>query len=61
MRLPPHANAAVHKRIMERLATMTPEEFLATLVRSGICTPDGKLTEHYAGVTEGDDEPPAEE
>jgi hypothetical protein len=52
--LPPHANAKVHKQVMHHLATMTREEFLATLVRAGICTPDGKLTEHYAGTAEED-------
>jgi hypothetical protein len=58
MHLPPHANAEVHKRIMAHLSAMTPEEFLATLVRSGICTPDGKLTEQYVGDA---DVPDAEE
>jgi hypothetical protein len=31
-------------RIIERL---TPEEFLESLVRAGICYPDGSLTEPY--------------
>jgi hypothetical protein len=52
--LPPHANAEVHKQVMHHLATMTREEFVASLVRSGICTPDGKLTEYYAGDAEED-------
>jgi hypothetical protein len=47
VQLPPHANAEAHARVMARLEKMTPEEFLASLVRAGICTPDGKLTEHY--------------
>jgi hypothetical protein len=47
VRLPPHANAEAHARVMARLAKMTPEEFMASLIRAGICTPDGKLTEHY--------------
>lgn len=45
---PPHANAEVHKRIMAKLAKMTPREVFETAVRAGIYTPDGKLTEHYA-------------
>jgi hypothetical protein len=45
---PPHANAEVHKRIMARLAKMTPQEVFQTAVRAGIYTSDGKLTEHYA-------------
>ena len=53
-RLPPLPHAAAHERVMERLRTMTPEEFLASLVRSGICTPDGKLTPFYAGEPEAD-------
>lgn len=47
VRLPPHANAEAHALVMARLEKMTPEEFMASLVRAGICTPDGKLTEHY--------------
>jgi hypothetical protein len=42
-----HRNAAVHAQIMEFLRTCTPAEFKASLVESGVCTPDGKLTEHY--------------
>jgi hypothetical protein len=58
MRLPPHANAEVHARIMADLRRMTPAEFLVSLVHAGICTPDGKLTEHYA---QPDEAPDAEE
>jgi hypothetical protein len=43
LRLPPHANAKAHARIMAKLRTMTKEEFVASLVRSGICTLDGRL------------------
>jgi hypothetical protein len=46
--LPPHANAEVHKRIMEKLARMSADEIFETAVRAGIYTPDGRLTEHYA-------------
>jgi hypothetical protein len=52
-RLPQHANAEVHARIMTRLREMTPEEFKASLARSGICTPDGRLTEFYSGTSTG--------
>lgn len=48
VRLPRHANAEVHARIMVDLHAMTPDEFMVSLVQAGICTPDGKLTEHYA-------------
>ena len=48
VRLPPHANAEVHARIMADLQGMTPDQFMVSLVQAGICTPDGKLTEHYA-------------
>lgn len=52
--IPPHANAEAHKRVMARLEAMTPEEFLASLARAGICTPNGELTEYYAGKDEED-------
>lgn len=45
--LTPHANAAVHERIMRDLRAMAPEEFMMSLVQAGICTPDGQLTAHY--------------
>lgn len=35
-RLPPHANAEVHQRIMADVAAMTPDEFKASLVDAGI-------------------------
>ncbi len=44
---PPHANASVHRRVMERLESMSPREFLAFSVEAGIHTPDGKLTAPY--------------
>ena len=44
---PPHANAEVHKLIMEEWKRMTPAEALESLVHAGICTPDGELTEPY--------------
>jgi len=58
VRLPPHANAEVHARIMADLQGMTPDQFMVSLVQAGICTPDGKLTEHYAdqGETLGAEE-----
>jgi hypothetical protein len=46
--LPPHANAETHRRIMESLRKMTPEEIFQTGVRSGIYSPDGTLLPPYA-------------
>jgi hypothetical protein len=46
-------NAAAHRRVMERLETMTKEEFLQSLVRSGICDTKGKLLPPYADEDEG--------
>jgi hypothetical protein len=40
-----HANEDTHRRIMARLAKMTPEEVFQTAVQAGIYTPDGQLTE----------------
>ncbi len=47
LKLPPHANAEVHGRIMADLQVMTREEFRQSLVDAGIVTPAGELTEHY--------------
>lgn len=44
---PPHINAKAHAKVMERMKNITSSEFLELLVDAGICTPDGKLTEHY--------------
>jgi len=41
----PHAD--VSRRVVEKLQRMTAEEAKASLVRSGIITPDGELTEPY--------------
>lgn len=46
--LPPLPYAEVHARVLAQLQKMTPEEIFQTSVRSGIHTPDGRLTEHYA-------------
>jgi hypothetical protein len=56
-------DAEVHRRIMEDLRKMTPEEIFQTSVRSGIYSPDGRLLPPYAddegdAVDEGS-EPPA--
>lgn len=53
---PPHANAEYHRRVMELLKTMTPEEALAISVKAGIHTPDGKLTAPYKPPEEKDDD-----
>jgi hypothetical protein len=44
---PPHANAAVHKRIMKRLDDMSADERRKVLVRAGILTKGGKLAKPY--------------
>lgn len=41
----PHAD--VSRRVVEKLKQMTPDEAKTTLVRAGIITPDGELTEAY--------------
>lgn len=50
-------DAEAHRRVMARLATMTKEEFLQSLVRSGICDAEGKLLPPYSDEDE-DDVPP---
>ena len=47
-KLPPHANAEVHKKIMRDLGQMSPSQIVQTAVDAGIYTSDGKLTKHYA-------------
>lgn len=47
-RLPPHINAEFHRALMEKLETMTPEDFLPKLVKAGVCNPDGTYTASYA-------------
>ncbi|HWQ91615.1 MAG TPA: hypothetical protein VN673_08085 [Clostridia bacterium] len=39
----------LHKRVLERVRKMTPEEGFRSLVASGIYTPEGKLTKEYGG------------
>ncbi len=39
----------LHKRALERVRKMTPEEGFRSLVASGIYTPDGKLAKEYGG------------
>ncbi len=51
-RLPPHANAEVHKRIMAKLRKMTAEEIFQTSVRAGIHRSDGTLTRPYTRTTD---------
>jgi hypothetical protein len=56
---PPHANAAVHKKIMQDLRRMTPKEVLQVAIEAGIYTPDGKLTEPYASGSAANGKRPA--
>lgn len=39
----------MHKRVLERVRKMTPEEGFRSLVESGIYTPVGKLAKEYGG------------
>jgi hypothetical protein len=41
-------DAEAHRKLLARLDTMTKEEFLQSLVRSGICDAAGKLLPPYA-------------
>ena len=44
---PKHENEEVHKKVIERLKTMTPEELLQSDIEAGIRNSDGSLTEPY--------------
>jgi hypothetical protein len=39
----------LHKRVLERVRKLTPEEGFRSLVASGIYTPDGQLAKEYGG------------
>ena len=39
----------LHKRVLERVRAMSPEEGFQSLVASGIYTPDGQLAKEYGG------------
>lgn len=56
---PPHANAAVHKKIMKDLRSMSPQEIFQVAVEAGIYTPDGKLTEPYVPSSASNGKKPA--
>ena len=47
LQLPPLAEAEAHDRALAEVRAMTPEEKRASLVKAGILTEDGELTEHY--------------
>jgi hypothetical protein len=40
---------ALHKRVLERVRKMSPEEGFRSLVASGIYTAEGKLAKEYGG------------
>src|SRR5439155_2729672 len=46
-------DAEAHRKLMARLDTMTQEEFLQSLVRSGLCDAAGKLLPPYADEDDG--------
>jgi hypothetical protein len=52
-KVPPHANAEVHERIMRALEAMTPEDIFQHAVSVGIYHPDGTLTNEYGGSANG--------
>lgn len=39
----------LHKRLLQEVREMTPEEGFKDLVASGIYTPEGKLAKEYGG------------
>jgi len=39
----------MHKRVLERVRKMTPEEGFRSLVESGIYSPEGKRAKEYGG------------
>ena len=39
----------VHRRVIEEVEKMTPEQGFKDLIASGIFTPDGKLAKEYGG------------
>lgn len=39
----------LHKRVLDRVRKMTPDEGFQSLVASGIYTSDGKLAKEYGG------------
>ncbi len=40
---------ALYDRVVKKVAAMSPDQRLATLIRAGIYTKDGKLTKQYGG------------
>lgn len=40
---------AAHERALKRADKMTAQEGFASLVKAGICTPEGKLSPRYGG------------
>lgn len=51
---PPHENAEVHTRVMERLSKMSREDLIDSGVRAGIRTSDGRLTAPYRSEAKSD-------
>lgn len=46
--LPPeHINAKTHKKIMKFLKNISLKEFFQSLIKLGVYTKEGKLTEEY--------------
>jgi hypothetical protein len=48
-KIPPHANAESHRKLMEQLRKMTSAEVLQTAIDAGIYNEDGSLTEQFGG------------
>lgn len=52
---PPHPNAEVHKRVMERIKAMSPEEVLQLNIRAGIYDEEGRLRPEYVDQEDQDE------
>lgn len=48
--LPPDPDAEARARSLAMIRSMTKREFFESLVHAGIYTPEGKLTQKYAGA-----------
>lgn len=53
---PPHPNAEIHRRIMERVRAMSAEEMFQLSVRAGIYDEDGNLRPEYTDQDQDQDD-----
>jgi len=40
---------ALYDRVVKKVAAMSPDQRMATMIRAGIYTKDGRLTKQYGG------------